>query len=235
MARERLRVKRQDSTDFGKAVKSSRPSLQEIDIAALENFSKPAAPEPKPDDQKLSKAEAHSEDVQTPAKSEPAAGSSNDDKAAKTQEPEQKTRKADRQRNAEASDDGLVDLVIPPRARRAADKISISLRLRVLERHVPDLQELEERGFTRGTVFKAAFNRMPKISFEPRYVPQVQEPSGRSEFSLKWTPSVPVQTINSIAKQVRDGDQAPKTALIMGQVEPAWFAALDATIERLLK
>lgn len=127
-----------------------------------------------------------------------------------------------------------VRLVKPPRASVAKGTV-VALRLRALNRHVALLKQLEENGFERSSVLNSAFNSLPSFHFEPKYVPQVSEPSAPQEWARRTTVRVPGDVLRAIERQVIDGDKAPRTALIVGQIEPAWFEALDNTIARLMK
>ena len=141
----------------------------------------------------------------------------------------------ERKKREKSVDTGLAELMLPPRSQAGRNPVQITLRLRALARHVPPLQELEARGFPREAVLRSAFKNMPKVRFEPRYVPQVQEVSAGNEWAWRFSPGVSPDVLSQIAAQVRDGDKAPRSALLLGQVEPDWFASLDETIERLLK
>lgn len=236
MARERMKITRPDQTGFGKSVQSGRPKLGAINPDAIKGFKQPAAkaPEPSPPATEPPAADLppapetkpvpqHMVDA-APGKAPPRAPSS------LSVPPE-----TERKKREKPVDSGLAELMLPPRSQAGRNPIQITLRLRALARHVPLLQELESQGFPREAVLRTAFKNMPKVRFEPRYVPQVQEVSAGNEWAWRFSPGVSPDVLSQIAGQVRDGDKAPRSALLLGQVEPGWFASLDETIERLLK
>jgi len=232
--RNRLKITKPDETGFSKSVSvSKRPPLPTLDEDALDALRiKPAdavktdSPEAQP---APAPASATSEEVQAAPEPVPSADSTSKKSPSK---PEASSTKGKSQ-TPRTTEDERVELVLPPRARRANDKMTVHLRLRVLERHVEGLRALEERGYHRRSVLQAALNNMPRLNLEPRYVPQLQEASAGAEWSHRWGPSVSITLLNQIAKQVRSGEDAPRAALIMGQIEPKWFASLDATIKKL--
>ena len=236
MARERMKITRPDQTGFGKSVQTGRPKLDAINPEAIKAFKQPAAkaPEPSPPATEPPKADLPPAPETAPVQQHMADGATG---KAPTPAPSSLSVKpeTERKRREKPVDSGLAELVLPPRTQAGRNPVRISLRLRVLARHVPLLEELESQGFPRETVLRTAFNRMPKVNFEPRYVPQVQEVSAGNDWIWRFGPGVSPEVLSQIAAQVRDGDKAPRSALLLGQVEPGWFASLDETIERLLK
>ncbi|WP_167550428.1 hypothetical protein, partial [Paracoccus marcusii] len=104
-------------------------------------------------------------------------------------------------------------------------------RLCATKPHAAALERLEANGIPRATVLKAAYANMPEITIEPRYVPQSTEASGGAEWSHRITTKIEQKTVRDIAATVKNGSKAPKSALVLGQIEPAWFSALDTTIK----
>lgn len=236
MARERMKITRPDQTGFGKSVQAGRPKLGAINPEAIKGFKQPAAQAPEPSSQAMEQPVA---DLPADPGTAPIPQQTVDAEPAKAPPPAPSTLTArpetERKKREKPVDSGLVELVLPPRSQAGRNPVQITLRLRALARHVPPLQELEARGFPREAVLRSAFKNMPKIRFEPRYVPQVQEVSAGNEWAWRFSPGVSPDVLSQIAAQVRDGDKAPRSALLLGQVEPGWFASLDETIERLLK
>lgn len=130
--------------------------------------------------------------------------------------------------------DGLAELVVPPRA-RSAGTLHLTLRLRVLNRHVPAMNTLAAQGIKPDTVLRKAYRRLPPARFEPHYVPRVAEPSGPVAWNHRITVTVIETTLQAIEAQVRDGASAPRSHLLLGQFERAWFASLEDTIKELSK
>lgn len=236
MARERMKITRPDQTGFGKSVQTGRPKLGAINPEAIKSFKQPAAkapePSPQPMDQPVADLPPGPETASVPQKTVDAEPEKLRPSVLSTLTTRPGT---ERKKQENPVNSGLAELVLPPRTQAGRNPIQITLRLRALARHVPLLQELESQGFPREVILRTAFKNMPKVRFEPRYVPQVQEVSAGNEWAWRFSPGVSPEVLSQIAAQVRDGDKAPRSALLLGQVEPDWFAALDETIERLLK
>lgn len=232
--RNRLKITKPDETGFSKSVSvSKRPPLPTLDEDALDALRiKPAEPvntDSVATEPAAAPPPARPEEVQTAP--EPILTADPTPKKSPSKPEPSSTR--GKSQTPRTTEDEKVELVLPPRARRANDNMTVHLRLRVLERHVAGLRALEDRGYHRRSVLQAALNKMPRLNLEPRYVPQLQEASAGAEWSHRWGPSVSITLLNQIAKQVRGGEDAPRAALIMGQIEPKWFASLDATIKKL--
>lgn len=236
MARERMKITRPDQTGFGKSVHVGRPKLAAINPEAIKGFKQPAT---KAHDVSPQDTEQPVADLPPDPQAAPVPQHNVNAKAEKAPQPASPTLSAppesERRKREKSVDSGLAELMLPPRSQAGRNPIQITLRLRALERHVQPLQELEARGFPREAVLRSAFKNMPKVRFEPRYVPQVQEVSAGNEWAWRFSPGVSPDVLSQIAAQVRDGDKAPRSALLLGQVEPNWFGSLDETIERLLK
>ncbi len=236
MARERMKITRPDQTGFGKSVQTGRPKLGAINPEAIKGFKQPAAKASEPSQQTTEQPVA---DLPPNPQTAPVPQQNVDAKREKAPPTASSTLSApqetERKKREKSVDTGLAELMLPPRSQAGRNPVQITLRLRALARHVPPLQELEARGFPREAVLRSAFKNMPKVRFEPRYVPQVQEVSAGNEWAWRFSPGVSPDVLSQIAAQVRDGDKAPRSALLLGQVEPDWFASLDETIERLLK
>ena len=236
MARERMKITRPDQTGFGKSVQTGRPKLDAINPEAIKGFKQPAAkvPDPSPPATEPPKA-----DLPPAPETAPVPQHMVDAAPGKAPTPAPSSLSVppdtERKKREKPVDSGLAELVLPPRSQAGRNPVQITLRLRALARHVPLLQELESQGFPREAVLRTAFKNMPKVRFEPRYVPQVQEVSAGNEWAWRFSPGVSPDVLSQITGQVRDGDKAPRSALLLGQVEPGWFASLDETIERLLK
>ncbi|QDA36020.1 hypothetical protein E4191_17940 (plasmid) [Paracoccus liaowanqingii] len=223
MARERIKTLRPDATGFGKAVTagSQRPELGTISDDAINSFkAQPAVAPPalESTNRDGDMGHAHAEPDVTQKEVEQASSSGDRETG-----PSPKAK-------ANPSPHRLAHLVVP---RRAGSKPGAphTLRLRVLQRHADALERLEAEGTPRATVLKAAYANMPTITIEPRYVPQSMEVSGPAEWSHRITMKVEPQVIRAIAATVRNGNKAPKSALLLGQIEPAWFSSLDAMIK----
>lgn len=242
MARDRLKFTRPDQTGFGKSVKTRRPALSTIELDAIESFkaapgdlpeaTEPTKETPPPAPSSAKDAEPQQEhelttDVPKATERRRQGVESGLDMATESSSPAIRSARKDKH--------DLAELVLPPRSANDRNAIYVTLRLRVLARHVAGLRELEARGVPREAVLRSAFRTMPKIRIEPRYVPQVQEASGANEWAHRYSQAVLPDTLEAIAAQVRGGDRAPKSALILGQIEPLWFANLDDTIEKLMK
>ena len=236
MARDRLKFTRPDQTGFGKSVKTRRPALSTIELDAIESFkaapgdlpeaTEPTKETPPPSPGSAKDAEPQQERKLTTERRRQGVESGLD-MATESSSPASRTARKDKH--------DLAELVLPPRSANDRNAIYVTLRLRVLARHVAGLRELEARGVPREAVLRSAFRTMPKIRIKPQYVPQVQEPSGANEWAHRYSQAVLPDTLEAIAAQVRGGDRAPKSALILGQIEPLWFAKLDDTIEKLMK
>lgn len=129
----------------------------------------------------------------------------------------------------------LHELVVPPRSNSQPGSVPLTLRLRVLPQHAAALRELETRGIWRARVLRAAFTAMPTVSFVPRYIPQLSQRSGSADYSYRFNARISIETLRAIQDQVRNGEAAPRSTLLLGQIEPAWFASLDHMIKESLK
>lgn len=235
MARELIKTTREDATGFHKPKKPARESiLKPLDESAVNAFvqkrqriaetppakSKVQPEEPAPTD--APKALASEESI-TPSPRMDADTARNADLG----------QVASKNTPAEISDE-LVDLVVPPR-----DKVSkampVTLRLRVLKRHVAPLVKLQSAGLEVEDIMKAALSRLPAIKFEPRYVAQVAEPSGTGGWGYRLNTRIKPETLQAIQAQVRGGATAPRSKLLLGQVEALWFSSLDQTIKDFSK
>lgn len=223
MARERIKTLRPDATGFGKTVTSGqgRPQLGTISEDAIESFkaksaATPAAVEPT--------VHTSREDTSQSEPTEPSKAPERNPLDVQ-REPDKTTKEKPRMPS-----NRLASLVVPQRAGSKPGS-PYSLRLRVLQRHADALERLEANGIPRATVLKAAYANMPEITIEPRYVPQSTEASGGAEWSHRITTKIEQKTVRDIAATVKNGSKAPKSALILGQIEPAWFSALDTTIK----
>ncbi|TNH38589.1 hypothetical protein [Paracoccus haeundaensis] len=223
MARERIKTLRPDATGFGKTVTSGqgRPQLGTISEDAIESFkaksaATPAAVEPT--------VHTSREDTSQSEPTEPSKAPERNPLDVQ-REPDKTTKEKPRMPS-----NRLASLVVPQRAGSKPGS-PYSLRLRVLQRHADALERLEANGIPRATVLKAAYANMPEIAIEPRYVPQSTEASGGAEWSHRVTTKIEQKTVREIAATVKNGSKAPKSALILGQIEPAWFSALDTTIK----
>ena len=123
---------------------------------------------------------------------------------------------------------------MPPRA-KSVGTLHLTLRLSVLNRHVPALNTLAEQGIEPDAVLRTAYSRLPPVRFEPRYVPRVAEPSGPVAWNHRVTVTVMKETLQAIEAQVRNGASAPRSHLLLGQIERAWFACLEDTMRELSK
>lgn len=231
MARQLIKTTREDATGFHKPKKAARESiLKPLDENAVNAFTQKrqqVVEPPRP------AAEMQSEDaVSTEGTPAPAP---NDDRSPVTPEDTAPTSNpADEKEAAPDAAVELVDLVVPPRKRNSTT-FSITLRLRVLERHVEPLTKLQSSGVDVQGIMRSAFNQLSKVTFEPRYVAQVAEASGAGGWSLRTTVAVKSETLQAIQAQVRGGAKAPRSKLLLGQVEPAWFSSLDQTIKDYMK
>ncbi|MCZ0963106.1 hypothetical protein [Paracoccus benzoatiresistens] len=231
MPRDRIRTTREDATGFEDGVKGRRkePILKPLDQSALATFAKrkrvaEAAQEPPvaPTDQSQPPGDHAGNDADGEARGAQGSGvPPGADEAGSRPEPKD---------GALAS--GLSDLVVPPRT-RSADTLQLTLRLRVLNRHVPAMNALAEKGIKPDKVLRKAYRRLGTIRFEPRYVPRVEEPSGPVGWNHRLTVAVKKETLQAIEAQVRDGASAPRSHLLLGQIERTWFASLEDTMKEL--
>ncbi len=233
MPRDRIKTTREDATGFEEKPKGARKGsiLKPLDQSALGSFAKhkpvtkaaheqsaTLSDQPNPEgdhadsDAAVGLTEAQGLDVQ-PAADE-AGGWSGPQDGALT--------------------DGLAELVVPPRT-KSAGTLHLTLRLRVLHRHVPAMNMLAGQGIKPDTVLRKAYGRLPPLRFEPHYVPRVAEPSGPVAWNHRMTVTVLKTTLQAIEGQVRDGASAPRSHLLLGQIELAWFASLEDTIKELSK
>lgn len=228
MARERIKTIRPDATGFGKSVTTGakRPPLGTISDEAIKNF-KATSAETSP----VSEVSAPERAVKEGDIGQTLFGP---DAPAAGVEPTQSSTKRETntapKTKASPSNDRLASLVVPQRA-GSKPGAPYTLRLRVLERHAEAMEKLEDQGIPRTTVLKAAYASMPAIIIEPHYVPQSTEASGPAEWSHRITAKVDPQILRSIAAAVRNGNKAPKSALLLGQIEPNWFSSLDSIIK----
>lgn len=213
MRRERIRTTREDGTGFAQSVRSGqgRAPLGAIsDVALMEFEGRPdgiTAPSGGADHAGLNAIAAPPEPG---LNADPAATSGNDPETGSSERA------------------ALTDLVLPPRANAMPDSIALTLRLRVLPRHAAFLRAREERGGNRREILQSALRRITPLIFVPRYVPQPAEPGAASEWGHRCTIRIPVASLKAIEAQVRGGASVPRAPLILGQIEPLWFASLDA-------
>lgn len=245
MARNRIKVTREDATGFDKVVKPVRDRTDYTTLKpdALEAFEKKRRPsiQTQSTHEKATETGHHQSDDKAPLHQEaqtrenmslqqPVAKPSVDKPGA------EQGLKADGSIQPDMKTDAVetVDLCLPPRGRPKNVK-SISLRLRVLKRHVEPLSKLEAAGVELSNVFRIAYRRMPTVRFEARYIPQVAEPSGPARLSHYIRPAVEIEVINAIESQVRGGKSASRASLLLGQLEPVWFSNLDNAIKEFSK
>lgn len=228
MAREPIKTIRPDATGFGKSVTTGtkRPQLGTISDEVINSFKARAA-------ETLPASEVPAPEQAVPERD---MGQTTVGSDARVTEVEQTPSSTKRETNptpkikAGPASERLVSLVVPLRA-GSKPGAPYTLRLRVLERHADAMEKLEAQGIPRTSVLKAAYANMPAITIEPRYVPQSTEVSGAAEWSHRITVKVEPQVIRAIAATVRNGNKAPKSALLLGQIEPAWFSSLDLVIK----
>lgn len=241
MARELIRTTREDATGFHKPKKSTQTSiLKPLDESAVKAFAEqrqrelasPSVPEQSKADKSVSKAENDAAMVTGRASESAASQVDTPDVEEPSDMAEQKLPASNDAQND--PEKGLVDLVVPPRE-KGPKAHQITLRLRVLKRHAEPLAKLETAGVDCEAVLLAAFRRIPAIKFQPRYIAQVLEPSGPAKWNYRVNTRISAETLHAIEAQVRGGDKAPRSALLLGQIEPAWFASLDNTIKEFLK
>ena len=245
MPRERITVTRPDATGFDVVIKPVRDRCDYTTrkVEAIEAFEKKRKASTQNDKLKIpSNDSTHTTQAESGIESKPASNiviSSEDEKnhPQAIEEVKAKVRpkpETSRKLESDAVTESLLDLTLPPR-RRPDGYLNISLRLRVLDRQVNDLQNLEANGVDMNELFRAAYRTLPPIIFNPRYVPQVAEPSGPARYAYRIRPAVLQQTIKAIEAQVRGGENASRASLLLGQIEPAWFAKLDLTIKEFMK
>lgn len=229
MPRDRIKTTREDATGFEVGAKGRRkqPILKPIDQDALNTFAArrrvaKAAPE-----QPVTHSAAPLQDEQATFQDH---GSANALAAKIPAVADPSDSQPDPETAPSAS--GLVDLVVPPRA-KSAGTLHLTLRLRVLNRHVAALSTLAEQGIEPAVVLRTAYRRLPDIRFEPRYVPRVAEPSGPVAWNHRVTVTVKKDTLQAIEAQVRNGASAARSHLLLGQIERAWFASLEDTMKEL--
>lgn len=234
MPRDRIKITREDATGFEGEPKRDRETstLKPLDEKALASFV-----------QRKHVTEAAHEQPVTPPDPPRSTGDHADSDAAG--DDAEDTQRLDSQpaadvavapsglRNAELAGD-LAELVVPPRA-RSVGTLHLTLRLRVLNRHVAAINTLAAQGIKPDVVLRKAYGRLPPIRFEPNYVPRVAEPSGPVAWNHRVTVTVVKATLQAIEAQVRDGASAPRSHLLLGQIERAWFACVDDTIKELSK
>ena len=237
MARERIRTTREDATGFEEGVAGVRKPtiLKPFNKDALEAFNKrkkasPATSEPHP---KVSgsletAAPDASESLQLPANNTPVQQES------VQQEPLMSATETAPKEALASTAPVLATIVLPPRAKQNRG-VKVDVRLRLLVRQVEPMRKIVERGIDPGDVLRAAYSRLPEIRIEPRYIPQVQEPSGPSEWNYRTSVAVKKEILQAIQDQVLNGAEAPRSSLIVGQIERAWFACVDDTIKELSK
>ncbi|MDQ1902233.1 hypothetical protein RAH32_17565 [Paracoccus sp. WLY502] len=233
MPRDRIKTTREDATGFEEKPKGARKRsiLKPFDHGALASFAKRKRVTKTADEQSV-----------TPPDQPKSKGDHRDSDAAvgltETQDldvqpaADEAGEWLDPQNGAPAN--GLAELVVPPRA-KSADTLHLTLRLRVLNRHVPALNRLATQGIKPDTVLRKAYSRLPPIRFEVHYVPRVAEPSGPVTWNHRVTVTVMKGTLQAIEAQVRDGANAPRSHLLLGQIERTWFASLEDTIKELSK
>lgn len=245
MARNRIKVTREDATGFDKVVRPvrDRSDYTTLKPDALEAFEKKRRPsiQPQSAHETTTETDSRESENRTPLHQEAQKGED-----MPLQEPvvqlavdkpdAELGMKADSSAQPDMKTDAAetVDLRLPPRGRPKNVK-SISLRLRVLKRHVEPLSKLEAAGVELGNVFRTAYHGMSDVHFEARYIPQVSEPSGPARLSHYIRPTVEIEVINAIESQVRGGKSASRASLLLGQVEPKWFSNLDNAIKEFSK
>ncbi|MFC0199644.1 hypothetical protein [Paracoccus rhizosphaerae] len=231
MPRDRIKTTREDATGFEGEAKRAREksTLKPLDETALANFVQ----------RKHLTEAAHEQPVTPPdpprstgdhADSD-AAGGAEDTHRLDGQPAADVAAAPSGQRNTELGGD-LAELVVPPRA-RSGETLHLTLRLRVLNRHVEAMNTLAAQGIKPDVVLRQAYGCLPPIRFEPHYVPRVAEPSGPVAWNHRVTVTVVKATLQAIEAQVRDGASAPRSHLLLGQIERAWFACVDDTIMEL--
>lgn len=245
MARERIKVTRPDATGFDEVIRPVRDrsdftTLKMDSIEAFEKKRKQSSQNQDPAVATDSAADKTETDAGTGQVQKFALGSASDSeletRPSQTENSSSSVKgaKTDNIAAASVETDELVELRLPPR-RRPDGFINLSLRLRVLARHVEALRKLEDKGVDLREVFRAAYRSIPPVNFIPRYVPQVAEPSGPGKYSYRIGPPVLQTTITTIEGQVRGGANASRASLLLGQIEPVWFEKLDITIREYMK
>jgi hypothetical protein len=233
MPRDRIKTTREDATGFEEKPQGARTKsiLKPLDQGALASFAK----------RKRGTKAAHGEPVTPPDQPKSEGDHAGSNAAVGLTGPQG----LDAQPAADKAGgrsgppdgawaDGLAELVVPPRA-KTADTLHLTLRLRVLNRHVPALNRLAAQGIKSDAVLRKAYGRLPPIRFEPHYAPRVAELSGPVAWNHRITVTVMKATLQAIEAQVRNGASAPRSHLLLGQIERAWFSSLDDTIKDLSK
>ncbi|WP_373947235.1 hypothetical protein [Paracoccus marcusii] len=235
MARELIKTTREDATGFHKPKKPARESiLKPLDESAVNAFAQKRqriVDKPSAENMRQSEQPTSIDTPEVPAAEEslPPSPRKNVD-TARTAE---MNKVASKHSSAETTNE-LVDLVVPPRDRETK-ALPLTLRLRVLKRHVAPLVKLQSAGLDVEDLMKAALSRLPTINFEPRYVAQVAEPSGAGGWGCRLNTRIKPETLEAIQAQVRGGATAPRSKLLLGQVEPLWFSSLDQAIKDFSK
>ena len=232
MARERIRTTREDATGFEEGVTGVRkPSiLKPFNQDALEAFNKrkkasaaPSEPQPTQSASTETALPAASERPQLPADDTPV-----------QQAPVVEATETKLEETSAPTAPSLATIVLPPRAKPNRG-VKVDVRLRLLVRQVEPMKKVVERGFDPGDVLRRAYSRLPDIRIEPRYIPQVQEPSGPSEWNYRTSIAVKKEILQAIEDQVLNGAEAARSSLVVGQIERTWFACVDDTIKELSK
>lgn len=235
MARELIKTTRQDATGFHKPKKAARESiLKPLDEGAVNSFRQKrqrvlGTPPEKTDVPAEEPTRTNAPQAQVAEEGDMPMSPKDADKEGKSD-----PRLAPSEVTLAKTSHGLVDLVVPPRA-KVSKGLPLTLRLRVLNRHVAPLEKLQSVGVNVEDVMKAALSRLPTIKFEPRYVAQVAEPSGAGGWGCRLNTRIKPETLEAIQAQVRGGATAPRSNLLLGQVEPLWFSSLDQTIKDFSK
>ncbi|WP_103174600.1 hypothetical protein [Paracoccus sp. SY] len=232
MPRDRIKTTREDATGFEEKPKGARKEsiLKSLDQGAVASFAKRKPVTKAADEQSVTLLDQPKSEGDH-ADSDAAVGLT-DTQSLDVQPAADEAGGSGPQDGALA--DGLAELVVPPRT-RSAGTLHLTLRLRVLHRHVPAMNMLAGQGIKPDTVLRKAYGRLPPFRFEPHYVPRVAEPSGPVAWNHRMTVTVLKTTLQAIEGQVRDGASAPRSHLLLGQIERAWFSSLDDTIKELSK
>lgn len=123
---------------------------------------------------------------------------------------------------------GVVDLVLPP----GVGCVRFTLRMDVLERQAVELRGLAETGVPIENVLRAAAAKVDFFKVKEEYVPQVVERRARG-IVHRVEVRLPHGFFDRVEKMVRGGEAAQRKALLAGQFEREWFAAVDEVIERM--
>lgn len=233
MPRDRIKTTREDATGFEEKPKGAWKGsiLKPFDQGALANFAK-RKPVTKAADQQSVTPPDQPKSQGDHADSDAAVGLTETQGLDVQPAADEAGGRSGPQDGALAN--GLAELVVPPRT-RSAGTLHLTLRLRVLHRHVPAMNMLAGQGIKPDTVLRKAYRRLPPARFEPQYVPRVAEPSGPVAWNHRVTVTVMKTTLQAIEAQVRDGASAPRSHLLLGQIERAWFASLEDTMKELSK